>query len=213
MNMSLAGGRPLASQAIEPLRKRRVGVSKTKAAIPVSAKKTSIRRKAFGPSIPPCPRSQCWGGPVTEWLGLRKKRPSLRHAFCSTPGNIEIGGAGRLMILAADFADGRFFHRHRYLAQCRFPHLKRISVFCFSLVLDPGRAGPSGVKAKPGGAERGRARRGRAGLGGPGPRGQAGPGPGQAGPSGPSHAGLGRSESPARAAALMDVLHAPRFPI
>ena len=94
MNMSLAGGRPLASQAIEPLRKRRVGVSKTKAAIPVSAKKTSIRRKAFGLTSPPCPQSQCWGHPVTEWIGLRKKRPSLCHAFCSTRGNIEIGGRG-----------------------------------------------------------------------------------------------------------------------
>ena len=35
-----------------------------------------------------------------------------------------------------------------------------------SLALDPDRAGPSGAKAGPGGTERGRARRGRAGLGG-----------------------------------------------
>ncbi len=90
---------------------------------------------------------------MTERTGLRKKRPSLCHAFCATPGNIEIGGEGRHMTIATDFAGGRFFRRHRYHEQGRFPHPRRMSDFWFALVPGTGLAGPSGVKAGPGGAE------------------------------------------------------------
>ena len=80
----------------------------------------------------------------------------------------------------------------------------------FSFALDPGRAGPRGAKARPGGAERGQARRGWAALGRPGPAG-AKRGWGLAGRdrAGPGRAGLGRSGSPAWATALIDMLHAP----